>query len=361
MTPLGSIARLGAAIGIAGLFLGTAFAQTSSALSPDGKDACFGRVYDAAHLKTHPNQKIARIFFLQGKNPVNRQMEEPDFVMGSGYTSYMTTTVRGAPKPEWVGGWCGMTSSEEEADSIRCGMECDRTMAKVKLDANGRLIVGSIDPDIYLDPDAEETLGKAAYEKQRLGADDDGFRLDPMPIAACAAEFASIDPVDPALGDPLRIRLKPDQPFCFGRDYSTAHLGSHADQLTQTIRVSRGQAELASFAAKGKAEDWPNNADIAIEITARGVDGTISQAYACEGEGDQWRCAANPEATASAACDIAHKEIFLRRGVNGTMMLANPNSSLPITDLCSTASDEKTASDDKLFRLDPMPQSACGL
>jgi hypothetical protein len=356
MTTLGPIA--GACI--AALFAGTAFAQTSSALSPDGKDACFGRVYDAAHLKTHPHQKIARIFFLQGKNPVNRQMEEPDFVMGSGYTSYMTTTVRGASRPEWVGGWCGMTGSDEQAGTIHCGMECDRTMAELRLDAKGRLFVSGIDRDIYLDPDAEETLGKAEYGKQRLGTDDDGFRLDPMPIAACTAEFARIDPVDPALGEPLRIRLKPDQPFCFGRDYSTAHLGSHADQLTQTIRVYRGKVELASFAANGKAESWPNNAGIAISVTARGLAGNVTQTYACEGEGDQWRCAAKAGAT-KPACDLAQKEIFLRRGVNGTMMLANPNRGLPITDLCSTASDEKTASDDRLFRLDPMPQSACGL
>ncbi|MHA6686535.1 hypothetical protein [Mesorhizobium sp. A556] len=337
-----------------------AFAQaTSSALSPDGKDACFGRVYDAAHLKTHPNQKIARIFFLQGNNPVNRPMEEADFVMGSGYTSYMTTTARGADRPEWVGGWCGMSGSDEEAGAIHCGMECDRTMAQLKLDAKGSLIVSSLDRDIYLDPDSEEMLGKAGYEKQRLGSDDNGFRLDSMPVAACAAEFAKIDPVDAALGDPLRVRLKPDQPFCFGRDYSAAHLGSHADQMTQAIRVYRGKAELAGFAASGKKDRWPNGADITVSIAARQGTGAVSQTYSCEAEGDQWRCAASDK-NATAACDVGQKEIYLRRGVNGTMMLANPNSGLALVDLCST-SDEKTASDDRLFRLDPMPQSACGL
>jgi hypothetical protein len=273
----------------------------------------------------------------------------------------MTTTARGAASPEWVGGWCGMSGGDEQPGSIHCGMECDRTMADLKLDAKGRLIVGGIDPDIYLDPDAEETLGKAEYDRQRLGTDDDGFRLDPMPVTACTTEFSRIDPGDPALGDPLRIRLEPDQPFCYGRDYSAEHLGSHADQLTQTIRVYRGKTELAAFAANGKAEDWPNKADIAISVTARGLAGHVTQTYSCEGEGDQWRCAVSPQAAAPAACDIRQKEIYLRRGVNGTMMLANPNSGLPVTDPCSTASGGKTSSDDKLFRLDPMPQSACGI
>jgi hypothetical protein len=349
-----------AGTGLAVMFAGTALAQTtSSALSPDGKDACFGRVYDAAHLKAHPNQKIARIFFLQGKNPVNRPMEEADFVMGSGYTSYMTTTARGADRPEWVGGWCGMSEGEETAGTIRCGMECDRTMANVKLDGKGSLIVERIDRDIYLDPDSAEMLGEAGYEKQRLGLDDNGFRLDPMPVAACAAEFAKIDPVDPALGAPLRVRLKPDQPFCFGRDYSAAHLGSHADQMTQAIRVYRGKTELAAFAAAGKKDRWPDGADIMVAIAARKGSGAVNRTYSCEAEGDQWRCAAS-DRQANAACDVSQKEIFLRRGVNGTMMLANPNSGLALVDLCST-NEEKTASDDRLFRLDPMPQSACGL
>lgn len=355
MTLLGRVTGAGIAVMLAS----PAFAQaTSSALSPDGKDACFGRVYDAAHLKTHPNQKIARIFFLQGNNPVNRPMEEPDFVMGSGYTSYMTTTARGADRPEWVGGWCGMPD-DEESGSIHCGMECDRTMARLKLDAQGSLIVSGIDRDIYLDPDSAEMLGEAGYEKQRLGADDNGFRLDPMPVAACAAEFAKIDPVVPALGEPLRVRLKPDQPFCFGRDYSAAHLGSHPDQMTQTVRVHRGEAELAAFAATGKKDRWPNGAEITVSIAARQGSQAVDQTYSCEAEGDQWRCAASDKA-ANAVCDVSQKEIYLRRGVNGTMMLANPNSGLALADLCST-DGEKTASDDRLFRLDPMPQSACGL
>ena len=59
------------------------------------------------------------------------------------------------------------------------------------------------------------------------------------------------------------------------------------------------------------------------------------------------------------SCDIAQKEIFLKRGANGTMMLANPNSSLAIVDLCSKAAEGKTQSDDKVYRLESMPQSAC--
>ncbi|MDW6022262.1 hypothetical protein SAZ10_10915 [Mesorhizobium sp. BAC0120] len=340
-------------------FAGATFAQDDLArlteLSPDGGDACFGRVYDARHMAAHPNQKVTRIFFFYGRDPVSRPNEESqNGVADAGYNGFMTTTLRGAGKPDWAGGWC---RKDSENGAIYCGMECDRSMATLKLDAKGRLVMDGVDRDIYLDGGAEEELGPAEFEKQALGTDDSGFVLDRLPADQCRKEFASIDPIDPALGEPLRQRLKPDQPFCFGRDYAEAHLSSHPDQLTQTIRVSRGPAEIASIDG-GSAENWPSGAGIMVSVTTHSRSDKAVQNYSCDGEGDQWRCVATAKERA-ASCDLSEKEIYLRRGVNGTMMLANPNSSMPIGDMCATSG--KTKSDDKVFRLDQMPLSACGL
>ncbi|PLP56560.1 hypothetical protein CYK37_24255 [Mesorhizobium loti] len=326
-------------------------------LSPDGGAACFSRIYDVSHLKAHPHQKVARIFFYHGADPISRPSEDPYGETGSaGYNGFMTTTVRGASRPEWVGGWCNTSGEGEEKGSIHCGMECDRTMADLSLDAKGRLKVDAFDRDIYLDAGAEDELGKAGYERQALGSDDNGFLLERRPVADCKAEFARIDPINPALGDPLRVRLKPDQPFCFGRDYSAEHFASHPEQETQTIRVFRGKAELASLAAKGKISDWPNGADLVVAMTTR--KGAMStQAYSCEGEADQWRCVAT--AAAGMSCDLSQKEIYLRRGAKGTIMLANPNESLPLADLCQADGRAETRSDDKVFRLEAMQQSDC--
>jgi hypothetical protein len=356
-------AILGAGFGTALLALlsCTAFADETpklTELSPDGKDACFGRIYDAAHLKAHPQQKVARIFFYYGHDPVSRPNEEPAPGSDTSYNAFMTTTVRGASKPDWAGGWCNRQDPNDKSSGIHCGMDCDRTLASLKVDDKGRLVVSDVQPDLYLDAGSEEELGAAEYNKQALGKEDDGFLLDPMPSATCKAEFARIDPVDPALGAPLRERLKPDQAFCYGRDYDAAHLGEHADQFTQSIRVFRGPIELASFAKDGDASNWPDGADIAVSVTTRQKSGKVTQIYSCQGEADQWRCAASAKMS-DFSCDIAQKEIFLRRGANGTMMLANPNSSLPIVDLCSKAADGKTKSNDKVYRLEPMPQSAC--
>jgi hypothetical protein len=353
----------GAGFGVALLagLVGTAFANETvklAELSPNGADACFGRVYDAAHLKAHPRQKVARIFFYYGHDPVSHPNEEPGPGSDTSYNSFITTTVRGAKAPQWAGGWCNRESEDGKTGPIHCGMDCDRTMASLKVDGKGRVILSDVQPDLYLDAGSEEELGTSEYDKQALGKEDDNFRLDPMPAATCKAEFARIDPIDPALGPPLRERLKSDQAFCYGRDYDAAHLGSHPDQVTQSIRVFRGPLELASFAANGDAATWPDGADITISVTTRQKAAKVTQTYSCQGEADQWRCAASAKMS-DFSCDIAQKEIFLRRGANGTMMLANPNSSLPIVDLCSKAADGKTRSDDKVYRLQPMPQSAC--
>jgi hypothetical protein len=46
---------------------------------------------------------------------------------------------------------------------------------------------------------------------------------------------------------------------------------------------------------------------------------------------------------------------------NGAVLLANPKSGLPIVDMCAPEGKGITRSDDKIFRLNEMPLSACGL
>ncbi|MEI9418746.1 hypothetical protein [Mesorhizobium sp. Cs1321R2N1] len=356
-----TLAGAGFGAALLGGLTGSAFAGDAlklTELSPNGADACFGRVYDPAHLKAHPKQKVARIFFYYGHDPVSRPNEEPGANSDTSYNGFLITTVRGAKAPEWAGGWCNHESEDGKSGPIRCGMECDRTLASLKVDDRGRLILSNLSSDIYLDAGSEEELGTAEYDRQALGKEDDNFRLDPMPPATCKAEFARIDPIDPALGPPLRERFKPDQAFCYGRDYDAAHMSSHPDQLTQSIRVFRGPVELASFASGDDVANWPDGADIAVSVTTRQKGAKVTQTYSCQGEADQWRCAASSK-TSNFSCDIAQKEIFLKRGANGTIMLANPNSSLAVVDLCSKAAVGKTASDDKVYRLESMPQSAC--
>jgi len=326
-------------------------------ISPDGKEACFGRVYDAQHLKAHPGQKVERIFYLYGRDPVSRPNEQSGQVQSSEYASYLATTMRSAKTPQWTSSGCSQVQGDDGKPKVHCGMDCDRALGDLKRDAKGSLILSGLPNDLYLEPDAEETLGRAEFARQAFGPDDDKFSLAPQPLATCMAEFGRIDPPNPALGPPLRERLRPDQPFCYGRDYDADHLKGHPSQATTSIRVYRGQAELAAYAAAYKPGDWPDNAEVSVKVTTRQQSSNSALTYSCQGEADQWRCSP----TTAGGCEIGQREIFIKRGVGGTMMLANPKSGLPIVDMCSSGGKGTTGSDDKVYRLSVMPLAACGL
>jgi hypothetical protein len=329
-------------------------------LSPDGKDVCYGRVYDAQHLQGHPNQKVQRIFFLYGHDPVDRPNEEPPPHQSSSYTAFLATQMRDEKKPKWTGTSCYGENSDDvhvKGGPFACHLECDKTLGHFKLNEKGDLIFTGLRPDLYLDPDDEETLGKAEYKRQAFGSDDDNFSLSPQPLDACNAEFARIDPPNPALGPPLRERYKPDQPFCVGRDYDAAHMSTHPNQATTSIRLYRGPTEIADYARLPEgSRNWADNAEVTVTVTKRGVSKSVSQRYSCRGEADQWKCSPS-----SDDCTSDSLEIDLRRDLNNGVILANPNTSLPLVKLCSSDVKLPTKSDDKIFRLSPMPLSACGM
>ena len=79
---------------------------TPPEFGPNGPVACYGRVYDAAHMKTHPDQKIQRIFFFRGPDPVSRPNEQPPAEQGSFSSAFVAMTARGASTPKWVGTSC---------------------------------------------------------------------------------------------------------------------------------------------------------------------------------------------------------------------------------------------------------------
>jgi hypothetical protein len=168
------------------------------------------------------------------------------------------------------------------------------------------------------------------------------------------AEFAQIEEPDKALGEPLHKRLKPNEPFCYGSDYDAAHLDQHPDQQVTSIRLLRGPIEMA---ATGKRQEWPEGAAVSVSVTTRDGNGAVQQRYSCSPEGDQWRCTS--KASADAGCSMLTREVFLRRGAEDTITLANPSDGLPSLDLCSKL--DIASSDDKMFKLSPMPLSECGL
>ena len=177
-------------------------------------------------------------------------------------------------------------------------------------------------------------------------------------IDACKAEFARVAPPDPARGPPLRERLKPDEPFWYGRDYDAAHLKAHPEEVTTSIRLFRGSTEIKSYAAMSLGrEGWAREAELMMTATTRKDRIPQTLRITCKGEGDEWYCFPS-----RGACTLeADRPLNFQRGLNGAIRLANPRSGLPIVDMCAPEGKGVTRSDNRIFRLTEAPLSACRL
>lgn len=347
---------------------------------------CFARVYDSAHLAAHPHQKVERLFFMIGKDKASTYWEDPNLRhseesphkhanpeadASNRDTTHVAAlvTLRGAKKPENVSGWCYKNDYDNKSKaSLQCGGECDRHIGGLRAEDDAHVIVDGVEADLLLDPEDEEAGDVAS----RLGADDKSFRLERRPIEDCVAEANKTNSPYAGLGAPLRERLKPDVPFCYGRDYSTQHLASHPQQQTVSVRVWRDLRQIDADRAKKLLPDWPDGASVSASATTRKNGKPATLKYTCAPFEDQWQCSAAFCKTGSEA-DCAPQDIenakatgcttgesrtvYLRRGEKDFMMLGNPNMGLQLEAYCGT--EKKTQSDDKVYRLEPMPLSAC--
>jgi hypothetical protein len=346
---------------------------------------CFARVYDAAHLGAHPRQKVERLFFMIGKGKGAAYWEDPNLRHSEASPNKHASpdaqdperdsthvaalfTLRGMKKPENVSGWCYKSDDGVAGKaSLQCGGECDHHIGGLRAEDDTHLILDGVEWGVLMDAEAEEAAQKAL----RLGPDDQSFRLERRPIEECVVEANKTNPPYARLGAPLRERLAPDAPFCFGRDYSPAHLAAHPQQTTTSIRVSRNAATIAADRAKNLLPDWPDGASVLASVTTRASGKSVALNYVCTPNEDQWECnanfckdgktdcapreSANSKATGCATDDS--RTIYLRRGEKDFMMLGNPNMGLPLEAYCGP--EKKTVSDDKVYRLEPMPLAAC--
>jgi hypothetical protein len=196
------------------LFAGVAFAETSGdAMSPEQKEyareqqeaeakfltslvgdaapkarvrACFERVYDSAHLKAHPHQKVLEIRISVHYDPVVKPATE-NAPAGSHWGYAIRTRLRdGKPKTFLDDGSCSggvVTKDEPRGPSfkVRCNAACDAG------------------DDLYVDNDGKKALlsnkldlvhpeldGPGADPKQQAKLDDSLFRLYRASDAECA-------------------------------------------------------------------------------------------------------------------------------------------------------------------------------
>ncbi|MDH4987555.1 hypothetical protein QEZ47_18940 [Aminobacter anthyllidis] len=147
-----------------------------------GARACFGRVYDAAHLKAHPQQRVTEMQFR-----LAYYIHDPDEFSPKGQRNYyfeVLARLRGhkQPKPLTAMGECRPT---EDGKAIFCGVDCDGGGVMVKRSGDGKIMVDlealgrlRMTVDCGEDEDGIEVTS---------GADDKRFLLSKLPDAECPA------------------------------------------------------------------------------------------------------------------------------------------------------------------------------
>jgi hypothetical protein len=301
-------------------------------------EACFGRTYDADHLKRHPKQRVIGFHLFRDftVDPGSEQVwaTRKQMLSGDGENGVAMTSayVRFRDKRGLFYATLGCLRTE---NIVRCGIDCDgggfrlRTSGKsLLLDNEGFVVTGGCGPSQGLD---EET------DFVKPGADDRVFRLDPKPVAECAAIRDSLKPSWAKLGAPLRVRLNRAEAVCFARSYDAAHLVRHPKQTVRRIAVLKPTGGLPLH----------GNDVYRLNFRIEFSDGRkLAKTTTCQPNKYAYGCTHDPQMD-------AQDDFYLTRAGESDLMLRDRKGKL--ADLFG----EKLGSDDRLFKLSASPESAC--
>lgn len=302
-------------------------------------EACFGRVYDAAHLASHPKQRVTSFHLSREfKSDPNAEFEpapeqEMKDVDGEYGRILVYAYVRFRDRKGVYSN--GLSCHKTDDGKIMCGVDCDGGSFLLRpqgqsllLENNGFVVVGGCGAS----EDEQEN-----EEHVSPGADDKLFRLDQRPVAACMAERAAMAPVWAKIGTPLRERFQQQETVCFNRSYDSAHLASHPGQTVKRIAVFKNR------------ESRPDPADVTYNLSflVETRDGKrIEQRAQCIAGRYAYEC----QPTGPLDAD---RYFYLSRAGNNDVFLRDHHG------LLEKLFKTKLGGDDKVFRLKQSPAEAC--
>jgi hypothetical protein len=142
-----------------------------------GRQACFTRAYDKAHLAQHPRQRVTQLaFLLRATSYAHEGKTQPTKLEERVYYQFaLSLKRRGERRALTTAGNCF------GGKGISCAVDCDG--GGVTLEANGQsLLVRLMEHGIKMEGDCD---GKAVWVKP--GADDKVFRVEKAAPEACKA------------------------------------------------------------------------------------------------------------------------------------------------------------------------------
>ncbi len=334
--------------------LAMAFVLSAPAGAQDGKkesplpkemplatDICFGRVYDAAHLASHPKQRVTSFHVAREFTPDPNSEYDPgspqELKDNDGLDGRITVAayVRFRDRPGVFANT--LSCVRDDSGRARCGIDCDGGQFTLKssagsllLENEGFVVVGGCEASED-DSDNREFVSP--------GQDDRLFRLDPKPVSACLAERNARAPAYAKLGSPVRVRLSRSEAVCFQRSYDAAHLAAHPQQTVRRISVlkregdKKSPGEFASYDLIFRAE--LKDGQKAEKTISCGPD---NYSYLCSGANDAG----------------AYGEFYLTRAGDREVMLRDRKQTL------AKLLGIKLGKDDRFYKLSTGAEKDCG-
>lgn len=313
-----------------------AFAQEKSSPLPDhmplGQEACFSYSFDRDELREKPRQRVTAITLFRDFTPdeqseeAPRSAEEMKKADGDGGSVAITAMVslRGSQSIFANTLYC----SKGSKGVVRCGVECDGGSFNLKPDKDGLIVenngftaqggCGDSERTVFIDPKP----------------DDRRFRVEPKPVDVCHQIRDFRRPAHAKAGTPLRVRLATDEAVCFSRAYDSGHLARHPQQTVRRIAVVK---------AAGRQDDSLNELTFRVELKN---GRRLERKTTCYASRYAFACTRHPD------FDTA-QDFFLTRAGDEQIMLRDAKGKL------AELFKARLGSDDRTFRLDKAPASAC--
>ena len=337
-------------------------AQAGAPLFVADQEACFGRVYDRAHLANHPNQQVTslHVFRYLSQRPESEywQASERDEAIKrfrETGTAWVQAFVTFRGRPGNFHNW--LVCTKETKEGTHCYVECDGGTFDLKRESAGNVLLNNNGFRLYVCGEEEAEVDFSP------GRDDKVFRLETKAVDVCRAEERKAMPIRP--GKPLRERFQESGLFCFGRDYDAAHLAKHPQQKVGSIRVGRLNPEAERRNLYPLGQKWPDDVKLSVTLTVKAAPTRRALTYVCNPQEASWECTAEWVPDAVSSCD--GNTIHLARGRDDDILLINRKEGLPIDAPCQAKQksepnddyQQATRSDDRTFRLVRMPIEAC--
>ena len=308
---------------------------------PLGKEVCYGRTYDEIHLKNHPKQLVTSLHIFRDLDPDQNTEDEPQTreeilkVDGESNGVNVSAFVRFKNRKGifWNSLHCGKSA---DGKSTRCSIDCDGgsfnlvpQQKNLILTNNGFVLIGGCGAS------EEEHENPVAFLP---GADDKTFRIDPLPLAQCAALREAVKPTFAKMGSALRARFTKEDALCYSRSYDDAHLKRNPQQTVRRI------AMLKAAGGKDVHKDAPGY-DLTFKIETR--DGKkFTQVAKCYPDRYAYTCPVIAEAD-------TQKDFYVTRAGENAITIRDRAGKF------STFFKTELGKDDRLFKLESSAASFC--